>query len=287
MIEQLFPGGGGGADELAKVSSNDTTAGYLNGKLVAGTGITFTENNNGSNETLGIAIGNHDASLITTGTVATARLGTGTANSSTYLAGDQTYKTAVTSVNGSTGAVTVAAGDTTYSMTVVDVENTGTKLDAISFVVPANTWSNGEIVTLEFWYLLNNTSGTQRNFVVEQNVAGTVLDYSSVSVPGSVTRYGLARYKFWRNGSTISMYTDSRFISYNRDWTAAEFLRPDYIYDVTTSNAYDLRDHSTVTPSSFASNITIKITGQWSFGNAAQYLRILNARAYKLAGQQT
>ena len=53
MIEQLFPGGGG--DELAKVSSNDTTAGYLNGKLVAGTNITFTENNNGSNETLTIA----------------------------------------------------------------------------------------------------------------------------------------------------------------------------------------------------------------------------------------
>jgi len=39
----------------AKVSSNDTTAGYLNGKLVAGTNVTFTENNNGGNETLTIA----------------------------------------------------------------------------------------------------------------------------------------------------------------------------------------------------------------------------------------
>ena len=36
------------------VSSNDTTAGYLNGKLVAGTGISFTENSDGSNETLTI-----------------------------------------------------------------------------------------------------------------------------------------------------------------------------------------------------------------------------------------
>lgn len=42
-------------DEKVKVSSNDTTAGYLNGKLVAGTGITLTENNNGGNETLTIA----------------------------------------------------------------------------------------------------------------------------------------------------------------------------------------------------------------------------------------
>jgi len=42
-------------DALVKVSSNDTTAGFLNGKLVAGTAVTFTENNNGGNETLTIA----------------------------------------------------------------------------------------------------------------------------------------------------------------------------------------------------------------------------------------
>ena len=47
--------GGGGADELVKVSSNDTTSGYLNGKLVAGTGITLTENTDGGNETFTIA----------------------------------------------------------------------------------------------------------------------------------------------------------------------------------------------------------------------------------------
>lgn len=42
-------------DEKAKVSSNDTTPGFLNGKLVAGTNITLTENNNGGNETLTIS----------------------------------------------------------------------------------------------------------------------------------------------------------------------------------------------------------------------------------------
>lgn len=38
-----------------KVSSNDTTPGYLNGKLTAGTGITLTEGSDGGNETLSIA----------------------------------------------------------------------------------------------------------------------------------------------------------------------------------------------------------------------------------------
>jgi hypothetical protein len=50
-------GGGGGSstDEKAKVSANDTTAGYLNGKLVAGANITLTEGTDGGNETLSVA----------------------------------------------------------------------------------------------------------------------------------------------------------------------------------------------------------------------------------------
>ena len=49
-----FVGISGDTDVLVGVSVNDTTAGYLNGKLVGGTGITLTENNDGSNETLTI-----------------------------------------------------------------------------------------------------------------------------------------------------------------------------------------------------------------------------------------
>lgn len=46
-----------GTDEKAKVSANDTTSGYLNGKIVAGLGVTLTENNDGANETLTISKG--------------------------------------------------------------------------------------------------------------------------------------------------------------------------------------------------------------------------------------
>lgn len=41
-------------DEQVKVSQNDTNSGYLNGKLVAGSDIDFTENDDGANETLTI-----------------------------------------------------------------------------------------------------------------------------------------------------------------------------------------------------------------------------------------
>lgn len=67
-------GGGSGTDEKAKVSSNDTTAGYLNGKLVAGTGVTLTENNNGGDETLEVDL---DAATIASLALANSALQSG------------------------------------------------------------------------------------------------------------------------------------------------------------------------------------------------------------------
>lgn len=51
-IKHPISSGGGGADEKVKVSSNDTTEGYLNGKLVGSTYIDLVEQNDGGNESL-------------------------------------------------------------------------------------------------------------------------------------------------------------------------------------------------------------------------------------------
>ena len=102
------------SDEKVKISSNDTTPGFLNGKLTAGANITLTEGSDGGDETLSIALSGTipdarfpatlpaasgvnltalNATNLGSGTVPTARLGSGTASSSTFLAGDQTFKT--------------------------------------------------------------------------------------------------------------------------------------------------------------------------------------------------
>ena len=276
MIENLF-GGGGGTDELAKVSSNDTTAGYLNGKLVAGTGISLTENNNGSNETLGIAIGNHDASLITTGTVATARLGTGTANSSTYLAGDQTYKAAVTSVNGSTGAVTVGAGDTTYTVTTADAENTTSDTSIVTFTVPANTWANNELVWVEFYVHLNtgNNAGNV-NLTNTIYTSGTLRSTHTISYANGTGLWQLVRQYFYRESSNIRTALATEARSYGAvaggNWSNSAY------WSLLSAGSY---------AATFTGDIQLQFRSQWGAATALNYVRILNARAYKQTGQFT
>lgn len=200
MIENLFGGGGGGGlesvvagtgisvdntnpdnpiitntslntDETAKVSSNDTTAGYLNGKLVAGSGILLTENNNGGNETLAIAA-------------------------------------AVTSVNGQTGAVTVSGGDTKYVVTLNDVENTSTAADIWSITIPANTWADGEIIYVDtVIYMLNNT-GTSQTLTYQRNLNGSLLGstYTQSITNSGNQQHHWSRNIFQRQGSNL-VYT--------------------------------------------------------------------------------
>lgn len=94
-----------GTDTKARVSNDDTTSGFLNGKLTAGTGITFTENSGGANETLDIAITNPV-------TVATGGSGRQTATAYSLLCGGTTATGAHQSVAsvGTSGQLLVSAG---------------------------------------------------------------------------------------------------------------------------------------------------------------------------------
>jgi hypothetical protein len=98
-------------DEKAKVSSNDTTPGFLNGKLVAGANVTLTENNNGGNETLTISAAS-GGGLTGTNYVYVAADGTPTQN---FTALVNAYATAKTKSPSANNVITVVAAPGLYN----------------------------------------------------------------------------------------------------------------------------------------------------------------------------
>lgn len=92
---QEIAGGGGGGNGKVLISVDDTTSDYLGNKLTAGTGITLTENDDGGDETLAIAVPNDHAS------------GSDNQNLFATVAGDSGSTTA----DSETDTLTVAGGD--------------------------------------------------------------------------------------------------------------------------------------------------------------------------------
>jgi hypothetical protein len=141
----------------------DTTQGW---KLMAGSGINnfsiISDNNAGGSSgvlsvngkigtvvlaksDIGLAnVQNVDAtnaSNLSSGTVALARLGTGTPSATTYLRGDNSWQPAVTSVSGRSGAVTLTKTDVGLS----NVQNVDTTVasNITSGLIPVNVLGTG------------------------------------------------------------------------------------------------------------------------------------------------
>lgn len=258
MIESAFPGGSGGGtvdaitagtgisvdstnpanpiitntslntDEVAKVSSNDTTAGYLNGKLVAGSGIGLTENNNGSNETLTVS--------------------------------------------------NTAPGDTTYTITTADSENSALRVRMIAVTIPANTWADGERISIEVLREMSNASGT--TYSSEAWIGGTGLvefAQNSQNVSTGTLTNQLHRYDFIRAGTSVY----------------ASRMHPNLNFPLNYHTGFNVGSGSALltmpisTSVNFGTNITLYIDHRWNNANATVYQRVLWAKCYKSsAGQQ-
>lgn len=137
-----------------------------------------------------------DASKIGAGTLATARLGSGSASSSTFLRGDQTWAAPpVTSVFGRTGAVVAASGDYTWSQ----ITKTTSSLADIT-TRSASDLSSGTLPDARFPATLPAASGANLTALnATQLTSGTVplarlsgITTSQLSATAGVTNTQLA-----------------------------------------------------------------------------------------------
>ncbi len=209
----------------------------------------------------------HAASDISSGTIATARLGSGTANSTTYLRGDQTW-------------ATISAGDTVYTPAVNDAENSSFLTTLVQFNVPGNTWADGEFIDIFISFRAINLTGASQTLTTGIYVSGNNDGTSYANVlPTNSNRYGVGLIRLYRNVNSL------RFSPLNSDITYIESLGPTLL-SASPGPGYTIDSWTTVS-SNFASTQTISLRGQWSVANPSLYLRVLNARAVKYGGQAT
>ena len=127
-----------------RVDSGTLTIGASGDTITIPSGATFTQS------------GTMNASAITAGTMATARLGSGTASSSTFLRGDQTYAAAGFSITGASACQsgTQSIPDSTFTKVTLGTEKFDTNSEfsssrftasaAGTYLVSGSVLENGE-----------------------------------------------------------------------------------------------------------------------------------------------
>jgi hypothetical protein len=253
-------------------TGSPSSANYLRGDGTWTTPVTSVNSSTGAVTITAAGIGaaasahSHAAGDITSGTIATARLASGTANSTTYLRGDQTW-------------ATVSGGDTTYSLTVQDAENTVNQINILDFTVPANTWADGEMIFLDYLVRYNNTTGAQpSNLSFGILINGITYSFGSEQLFQNNSRTRRTLLPFWRFGTTMYVPRMNQTVTYQTIMGGNPLG--------TGDNVFIDNNFSTIS-NPFASNIIIRIYNKWDNAAPSLWARVINARAWKPSGQQT
>jgi hypothetical protein len=167
------------ASDIVKVSSNDTTPGYLNGKLVAGSNITLTEGNDGGNETLTITSASANSGITTHIIYTPGYLTGGAAPTSNYLlwlgttAGS--FQVTIDGTARSITGINFSSGVASMSDVASKIQ---TALRAVTSSTETVTWSGTRFVITSA-----STSSTSAVSVLTAGVSGTDISGATAGDP--------------------------------------------------------------------------------------------------------
>lgn len=171
---------------------------------------------------------------------------------------------------------TPAAAITKYDVTASNVENTATETEIISFTIPANTISDGDVIKVHFVSLFqwDDTDGSATNtLTIKAKVAGTSVTLHTSSESDDATEYAyMAEITFQRVGSNLYVNSnpgaETPFVSPPQSM----LLKPGAL-NTSNTQLYSGFDHTI--DNEFTITVDFSATGD-------VYWRVQSAKAYKI-----
>lgn len=267
-----------GVNDKVKVSSNDTTENYLDSKVTGGDGITVTETNDGSNETLDIDVdlaASNDLLKFTAGELDTNLTATkaqldeaGTFFGSTDLSAAEAEQLSdgsnadVLHVHEYNKRLTTATSDNTIS-------NTTTETNILSFTVPANALGTADIVQMRVYISdLDIGSGDQITFRVK---------YGATTMGSAIIQSTTGTSSNWKGYIDATVYGAGTTSSQDGYLLVqVDDAQNDLVS--TTSNTVNVASTLSATEDSTGA-LTMSLTAQWNDAIAGNSITVPNAYA--------
>jgi len=181
---------------------------------------------------------------------------------------------------GSSGGESSGATRTNYDVTMQDLENSAFLTAYLAeFTVPANTWLDGESVTLIYTFDRLQNRGSSNNLDFGIYFPGVISGVVSTGIDNSATIYRVISYiTFRRDGNDVWFYRNNNGGGPNVNPYSISFT--DLATTGTGTTMFNKSRFAVGTPT-WSSDITISLYAYWYHASPSSYIRGVNATAFK------
>jgi len=159
-------------------------------------------------------------------------------------------------------------------ITVADCANTASETAIMTVVVPANTWANGQTISMTGYLESKNNSGGIITVALKAKVGSTAIQLVSTTAGNSATMgRGFRGLSFQRQGTDILLFPAPANATAFQP-TTATIAGINFSTDNFSTNKYTGND--------FTADITLTLTCTWaSAGDATTFCNCKSATAHK------